>query len=559
MDFTDSWRKRKSRWLSAGGCHHAAAGQQPCCQSCDSGLMKMIRVAFASLLLLSACASVPRDDAGRVMIAPATLDQAVTQVMQEYAVPGLALVVVRDGEIIYQTTRGERRINSGEAIDSQSLFKIASLSKAMTTAVLARLVDRGVLRWDDPVRKHLPNFAMHDPWVSANMQLRDLLIHNSGLAPFAGDLLLWPEPNGYDRTDILNALPYLKPIDSFRSRYRYDNVLYVVAGEVAAAATGTSFETLLQQEVFTPLGMSRCTVGDFTLSGMANVAQPHGRENGGTVPIRTDAEQVPISTGLAAGGIRCSLDDMARWLTVWLAPERAPDWLSSEQRRVLWSSHIAMPVSRWQQQWEAGHFHAYGYGWRLSDANGVWKVSHTGTLAGMYSAMAMLPDQRTGFVLMINGDGDNARTVLSQYLINAWTAPERASSVQDLLAAIAVADARQQVEKPLPQLVAEPLTESQQQTLQGRYREPWLGEVSICPTGAALILSVVKSPRLRGTVQQSEGRLFVRWLDASVGLAVWLQAADGGYRLQPIDTDAGLPHEYQDVLLSKIGACDEAS
>ncbi len=523
------------------------------------------RIALA-IMLLSACASVPRDPAGRVMIAPATLDQAVDAVVREYAVPGLALALVRDGEVIYQTTRGERRIGSGERVDGQTQFKIASLSKAMTTAVLARLVDRGVLRWDDPVRKHLPTFAMHDPWVSEHMQLRDLLLHNSGLAPFAGDLLLWPEPNDYTRTDILNALPYLKPTDSFRSRYRYDNILYVVAGELAAAATGLPFETLLQQEVFAPLGLTRCTVGDFTVRDMANVAQPHGRENGITVAIRTDADHVPVSTGLAAGGIRCSLDDMSRWLAVWLAPERAPDWLTAEQRRVLWSAQIAMPVSRWQQQWEASHFFSYGYGWRLSDANGAWKVSHTGTLAGMYSALALLPDQRTGFVLMINGDGDNARTVLTQYLINAWTAPERATSVRELIDTIAAAEAKQQIEKPLPILVAEPLSEPQQNALSGRYREPWLGEIRICPEATGLVFSVAKSPRLRGLVyqskedqskdSQSEGRLFVRWLDASVGFEVWLHAAEGGYRLQPIDAEADRPHEYQDVWLSKTGVCD---
>lgn len=509
-------------------------------------------------LLLTACAAVPRDPAGRVMLAPNAIDAAVDAVVAQYAVPGLALAVVRDGEIVYQTTRGERRVGTGEAIDSQTLFKIASLSKAMTTAVLARLVDRGLLRWDDPVRKHLPTFAMHDPWVSEHMQVRDLLIHNSGLAPFAGDLLLWPEPNGYNRSDILNALPYLKPLDSFRSRYRYDNILYVVAGEVAAAAAGLPFETLLQQEVFAPLGLSHCTVGDFTLQQTGNVAQPHGRDNGIIIPIRTDAEQVPISTGLAAGGVRCSLDDMSRWLSVWQAPERAPDWLSSEQRRVLWSSHIAMPVSRWQQQWEAGHFLGYGYGWRLSDANGVWKVSHTGTLAGMYSALALLPDQRMGFVLMINGDGDNARTVLSQYLINAWTAPERKTSVSELIAALATAEAAREVEAPMPVLLAEPLSETQQQALQGRYREPWLGDIRICPVDGGLQFAVAKSPRLRGTVHQHQNQLFIRWLDASVGVDVWLQAAEQGYRLQPIDAEADKPHEYQDVWLSKTGACDES-
>jgi len=137
--------------------------------------------------------------------------------------------------VVFTGMRGERRAGSGERIDADTLFKIASNSKAMTAAVLARLVDRGRLAWDDPVIKHLPQFRMHDPWVTEHLQVRDLLIHNSGLGLGAGDLMLWPEPNRFTRADIIAGLAHLKPVTSFRSGYAYDNLMYVVAGEVAAA------------------------------------------------------------------------------------------------------------------------------------------------------------------------------------------------------------------------------------------------------------------------------------------------------------------------------------
>src|SRR5690606_2282286 len=115
--------------------------------------------------------------------------------------PGLALGVIHDGKVVYTRTAGELIAGSGRKIDNDTLFKIASNSKAMTTGVLARLVDAGKLQWTDPVTKCLPQFRMHDPWVTRNMQVRDLLIHNSGLGAGAGDLMLWPDPNLFTRAD----------------------------------------------------------------------------------------------------------------------------------------------------------------------------------------------------------------------------------------------------------------------------------------------------------------------------------------------------------------------
>jgi Beta-lactamase class C and other penicillin binding proteins len=168
----------------------------------------------------------------------------------------MAVGVIQDGRVVHVATRGQLAVDAPDTVDADTLFKIASNTKAMTAAVLARLVQAGKLRWDDPVIKHLPQFAMHDPWVTQNMQVRDLLIHNSGLGLGAGDLMLWPEPNQFDRAAIIAGLAHLKPVTSFRAGYAYDNLLYVVAGEVAAAAAGKPFNQLLRQEIFTPLGMT---------------------------------------------------------------------------------------------------------------------------------------------------------------------------------------------------------------------------------------------------------------------------------------------------------------
>jgi len=355
----------------------------------------------------------------------AAFDTAFEQVYTHYQLPGLAVGVVVDGEIIYKRTAGEVRAGSGEPINADTLFKIASNSKAMTAGVLARLVDQGKVAWTDPVTTHLPHFRMSDPWVTQHMQVRDLLIHSGGLPSGAGDMMLWPENSRYKPADILAKVTQLKPAYSFRSRYAYDNLLYVVAGEVAAAAAGKPLDQLLRTELFEPLGLSRCQAGSWQRDTVGNVAQPHTRQRGRNVLVRQDAAQIPYSPGLAAGDIRCSLNDMLTWIQrAWLVPDGDNPWLSPAQRRTVWTLATPMPISNRMRQWDNTHLHGYGYGWRLSDVDGHWKVAHTGTLTGMYSAVVLLPDLRSGFVILINGSAAQARTALTQALLKRFTRPE---------------------------------------------------------------------------------------------------------------------------------------
>jgi len=349
----------------------------------------------------------------------ARLDADIAFLVQHEHLPGLAMAVVEDGQVVYRHTEGVR--GDGGRIDEDTLFKIASNSKAMTAALLATLVEQGKLRWDDPVRRHLPAFRMHDPWVGEHLQVRDLLIHNSGLGLGAGDLML----------------AHLKPVTSFRSGYAYDNLMYVVAGEVAAAAGGKPYDQLMREQVFEPLGMTRCQVGAWSVKQVGNVAQPHARRDGRNVVVGGDGTQSPDLTSMAAGGIRCSLRDMTRWMQVLLDPALAPTWLGAEQRRMLWTLHMPMPLGKRQRDWENAHFYGYGLGWRVSDMDGQWKVAHTGTLSGMYSSLALLPDRKAGVVMLINGEGEEARTALMQSTLKQFTAPEDAHPAADYLAELA--------------------------------------------------------------------------------------------------------------------------
>ncbi len=497
-----------------------------------------------------------------------TFDAIFEAVLSEYRLPGLALGVVEDGTVTYTRTAGELVSGGGQPIDSDTLFKIASNTKAMTTGLLARLVDAGKLKWDDPVVNHLPQFKMSDPWITREMRVRDLLIHNSGLREGAGDLMLWPEPNLFTRADIIAGLSHLKPVRSFRSHYDYDNLLYIIAGEVAAAAGGASYEELVRREVFGAAGLTRCQVGEWNRETVGNVAQPHMWEGDRNLAYRRDPEVVPAIASAAAGGIRCSLNDMLTWMRMWLDPELRPSgqdrpWLSRAQHEALWASHTPMPMSERQKRWNNGNFSAYGYGWRLSDVDGVLRVSHTGTLGGMYSALNLLPEKRAGFVFMINGEGSRARTVLNEALVKQFTAPGRAASAawyieQLKIAAQTSAAGAGPAHFKLPmRKLASP---SSLTAWLGRYRDPWFGEISVCEREGHVRFNSVKSPLMAGDVMRVGQRLLVDW-DDTVDEEPWLTFKAGKpntLTLAKVDPEGDFSSDYEDLFFTRVGACAAA-
>ena len=493
-------------------------------------------------------------------------DRAFDEVIERYRLPGLAVGVIQNGKVVYRRTGGELVAGSRQRVTPDTLFKIASNSKAMTASVLARLVDEGKLRWDDPVTRHLPGFRMYDPWVTREIQVRDLLIHNSGLREGAGDLMLWPEPNRFTRADIIAGLGFLKPRHSFRSHYDYDNLLYIVAGEVAAAAGGTTYEALVRREVFEPVGLTRCQVGEFKRDEVGNVAQPHMRQGDGNVVIRADEAVVPVPTAAAAGGIRCSLNDLLKWGALWLDPDlRLPStsepYLSRAQHDAIWGHHTPLPISRRQREWDNTRFNAYGFGWRISDIDGVLRVAHTGTLAGMYSALVLLPEKRAAFVILINGDGADARTVLSQALVKHFTAPSVSKPLK-FYADIVDEDRRARIERSTPDLPPrEPASVAALTSWLGVYRDPWFGEVSLCAKARGVTFSSAKSPRLTGEVMSAGGKLLVDWSDDSVDAEPYLTFEPAGssgpraLKMSKIDTQADFSYDFEDLSFTFVRGC----
>ncbi len=512
-----------------------------------NGAVKFILTALA----LACCATA-------VHAAPSArtdYDRMVDAVVARYHLPGIAVGVIKHGKIVYIGTRG--KLASGKPVDPDTLFKIASNTKAMTVTLLARLVEEGKLHWNDPVTKFLPSFRMHDPWVTKNMHVGDLLSHYSGLGLGSGDLMLWPTPNHFTAHDIVAALRYFKPAYSFRAGYAYDNVLYVVAGQVAAAAGGAPYAQLLRRELFKPLGMHRCQIGTWNRNRVGNVARPHERQHGRNVITGSDASIVHGNTMDAAGGVSCSLHDMLTWAMNWLAPTRAQlAWLSPLQRREEWATYTPLPISRRLRAWNHTIFRGNGRGWRISNVDGQMTVWHTGDLSGMYSGVMLLPFRKSGFVILIDTNAQNARSVLTELLLKHFTAPGKGRSMASYADELARDDKARRLARVPDTSSRRPATPREMAAQLGVWRDPWFGAVSICARKGKVRVVSAMSPTLSGQVMRVGHRYLVHWDHGDA--EAWLRfPADGKGTLHmaKVDPNADFSYDYKDLALTRQHAC----
>src|SRR5687768_8223324 len=222
------------------------------------------------LLLVVAIVATPMTSAAQ-RGSLAGFDAYITGAMRDWKVPGLAIAIVRNDSIIHMRGYGTRTMNATEPVDEHTIFAIGSSSKAFTATLVGMLVDEAKLRWDDPAHQYLPGLELFDPYVSKELTVRDLLTHRSGLT--RGDLVWYA--TDYDRRDVLRRVRYLKPTWSMRARFGYQNIMYLAAGEVAAAISGKSWDDLVRDRIFTPLGMSESSTSIRALAQMRNVATPH--------------------------------------------------------------------------------------------------------------------------------------------------------------------------------------------------------------------------------------------------------------------------------------------
>jgi CubicO group peptidase (beta-lactamase class C family) len=507
----------------------------------------------ASLLLAALC---PAQD---------YVDRVVESARKEFDVPGIAVAIVKDGKVVATKGYGVRRMGEPAPVTPQTLFRIASNTKAFTSAALAILVDEKRIRWDDPVVQHLPAFQMYDPYVTREMTIRDLLTHRSGLGLGAGDLMFFPSSD-LSPEEIVRRLRFIKPATSFRSAYAYDNLLYLVAGSIIPAVTGQSWGEFLKARIFTPLGMSRTFTETTALKAGQDVATPHNKLSGKLTAL----PQEDVDNNAPAGAMISCVADLAKWLTVQLnggVIEGNRRLFSAAQAKAMWSGVTILPIEEPASDTDPAfaatqpNFSQYGLGWGLRDYRGKKLVGHTGMLSGFVSRTAMIPDLKLGVVVLTNGEATAAHSAIANTILDHYLgAPEA-----DWVAAFAArdrkekADAEETLRKSAGARKSGTKPSLPLESYAGRYRDAWYGDIRIEENAGKLAIYFTHSPDLAGDLEHWQHDTFVaRWRNRSLDADAYVTFAlrpDGSIdemRMQAVSPLTDFSFDFQDLLFRPV-------
>ena len=444
------------------------------------------------------------------------IDAYAARAGKDWKVPGFAVAIVKDDKVVFAKGYGLRELGKPEPVDENTLFAIASNSKAFTSAALAILVDEGKVKWDDPVTKYLPNLQLYDPYVTRELTIRDLLSHRSGLGTFAGDLL-WYESQ-YSRDEILYRVRFLKPTSSFRSRFGYQNILFLAAGEVVAKVSGKSWDEFVKERFFEPLRMTRTITLNKDLAKAENVATPHNEVNERIRVIRYGN----VDNIGPAGGIKSSVADMAQWLRLQLGrgTYEAKKFFAADRSREMWTPQtVFSAISEQAEKFNpTRHFNLYGLGWILSDYHGRLMVSHGGGLDGMTSQVTMLPEERLGVVVLTNSETPLSSIIANKVIDQFLGVPERDWS-RDFMARSgeSAAAARAAAKKIEDARVPNTKTSLPLAAYAGTYTGAMYGDAKVTLEDGKLVLRLVPSQFFVGDLEHWHFDIFrIKWRDSVV-------------------------------------------
>ena len=418
------------------------------------------------------------------------IDAYAEKTRAEWNVPGIAVAIVKDDKIVFAKGYGVREMGKTERVDENTLFAIASNSKAFTTASIAILVDEKKLDWDDKVVKYLPEFQLYNPYVTSELTIRDLVSHRSGLDTFSGDLL-WYETN-YNSDEVLRRVRFLKPKSSFRSRYGYQNLMFVAAGKVIERVSGKTWSQFVAERILTPLGMTRTTTTVKDLKD--NYSMPHN-ESGGKLRVLHSGN---VDGATAAAGLNSSAADVAKWLRLQLGRGKyeGRQIFSQDQSGVMWSAHTILGVNPFPaKEAPTKLFSAVGLGWFLNDYRGRKVVSHGGGLDGMISQTAMMPEENLGLVVLTNSE-TGVNTILQNKIFDVFLEAPKRDWSQERLARAKENKTKQAGDdaKLVAARVANTKPSLSFKDYAGNYADQLYGDATVAEENGKLVLRFVQSP-----------------------------------------------------------------
>ncbi len=427
------------------------------------------------------------------------IESYLEKARSDWGVPGMAVAIVKDGKVVLNKGFGVKEAGQQEPVDENTLFAIASNTKAFISSALGNLVADGSIDWDDKVVDYLPYFELYDAYVTREITIRDLLCHRAGLGTYSGDVIWYKSE--LTAEEVIRRSKYVPQAFSFRSGYGYSNLMFIVAGEVIKAVTGMEWDDYLGDSFFDPLNMTRTITTSDDLNRLGNFATPHKPDGNKNLPIDWVFWE-DMGSG-AAAGIITSSSDMAKWINMNLQNGivNGDTILDPKQQNILWTPHNNFVMTASSKEWIPGrHFNGYGLGWGTYDYHGRQVITHGGGYDGMYSRVVLVPDENLGFVMLTNSM-IGISNPLMLYLINAYIGGDEQDWSLKYLnrnrgggieAMVELREAKRK-ENTKPSKELEEYT--------GNYHDPMYGTISTTLADGKLRLNFENAPALSATLE----------------------------------------------------------
>ena len=442
------------------------------------------------------------------------LDDLIQNTLKTFDVPGMSVGIIKDGKLIYSKGFGVASLTTKKPMDENTLVGIASNSKGFTVTALAMLADEGKLDWDDKVSKYIPEFKMYDAYPSQEVTIKDLVTHRAGLGLGAGDLMFFPEGGSLSVNDIVKNIKYLKPTYSFRDGMEYNNVMFIVAGEVIHRVSGMEWADFIEQRIMKPVGMTSSYGSYNHAKNVTNKIDAHAPINGKAVQVPHDWNE----TANAAGGIMSNIIDMTTWadflINGWTTKD-GKKLVSDKQIQQIWE--IQRPISVALKNPYDTHFYGYGMGWFLSDVKGHFQVQHTGGLIGTVTQFTLIPDMKLGIVVLTNQQSGAAFNTITNTVKDSYLGLEDRNWLKTY--GERMQNYNTKIEKGKAEVFDKSaafsktnLAPKDSQFL-GTYHDQWFGNIAIKKEGKMYRFYPENSPRLKGTLLPYSENTFIVKLD----------------------------------------------
>jgi len=518
--------------------------------------MKQNILLKTSILFLSTVLFIASGSLKAQILSEKQIDSLVEKTLVTFNVPGIAVSVIKDGKIIHSKGYGVRSIKSNKKVDENTLFGVASNTKAFTAAALGVLVDQKKITWDTRVSDIIPEFKLYDSYVTREFSIRDLLTHRSGLGLGAGDLMIFPDSNSTTKSELIHNLRYLKPISSFRSKYDYDNLLYIVAGYVVEKVSGVEYEKFIVDHFIKPLGMTQTAMSWYRLKDRSNIIDGHAPVNGKLQTVGLSFSEVAN----AAGGMHSNITDMSKWVIAQLnhgkyGPNLKDSLFSEKTHQETWTPQT---IIRSRSPY-TNPFIAYGLGWNLSNVSGHIQVMHTGGLAGIVTQVTMIPELKLGIIVLTNQQSGAAFSAISNTIKDAyfdnpkkdWIEQYNDSRLKNEKRAKEITD---NIWKEIEAQQAEAAENVDLKKYKGTFTDNWFGSVTISEKNNALYFRSAKSPKLQGPMYYYKGNTFiVKWNDRTLDADAYVlfnldyEGKPTGFKMEAISPLTDFSFDFQDL------------